>query len=85
MEAIITFMASGMRYLMLIIVLYVVVRMLLALFFKKTTDPVRGKLVNSITDEEIFLYDREMSLGRNKKCDVVLPFDTVSRLSTAKK
>lgn len=80
MEAIITFMASGMRYLMLIIVLYVVVRMLLALFFKKTTDPVRGKLVNSITDEEIFLYDREMSLGRNKKCDVVLPFDTVSRL-----
>ena len=80
MEAIITFMASRMRYLMLIIVLYVVVRMLLALFFKKTTDPVRGKLVNSITDEEIFLYDREMSLGRNKKCDVVLPFDTVSRL-----
>lgn len=80
MEAIVTFMASGMRYLMLIIVLYVVVRMLLALFFKKTTDPVRGKLVNSITDEEIFLYDREMSLGRNKKCDVVLPFDTVSRL-----
>lgn len=80
MEAIITFMASGMRYLMLMIVLYVVVRMLLALFFKKTTDPVRGKLVNSITDEEIFLYDREMSLGRNKKCDVVLPFDTVSRL-----
>ncbi|MBE6801677.1 MAG: FHA domain-containing protein [Ruminococcaceae bacterium] len=79
-EAIVTFMASGMRYLMLIIVLYVVVRMLLALFFKKTTDPVRGKLVNSITDEEIFLYDREMSLGRNKKCDVVLPFDTVSRL-----
>lgn len=80
MEAIVTFMASGMRYLMLVIVLYVVVRMLLALFFKKTTDPVRGKLVNSITDEEIFLYDREMSLGRNKKCDVVLPFDTVSRL-----
>lgn len=80
MEAIVTFMASGMRYLMLLIVLYVVVRMLLALFFKKTTDPVRGKLVNSITDEEIFLYDREMSLGRNKKCDVVLPFDTVSRL-----
>ena len=54
--------------------------MLLSLFFKKTTDPVRGKLVNTITDEEIFLYDREMSLGRNKKCDVVLPFDTVSRL-----
>ncbi len=80
MEAFVTFMASGMRYAMLLIVLYVVVRMLLALFFKKTTDPVRGKLVNSITDEEIFLYDREMSLGRNKKCDVVLPFDTVSRL-----
>ncbi len=80
MEAFVTLMASGMRYLMLLIVLYVVVRMLLALFFKKTTDPVRGKLVNSITDEEVFLYDREISLGRNKKCDVVLPFDTVSRL-----
>lgn len=80
METILTFMATGMRYFMLMIVLYVVIRMLLSLFFKKTTDPVRGKLVNTITDEEIFLYDREMSLGRNKKCDVVLPFDTVSRL-----
>ncbi len=80
MEAILTFAASGMRYVMLFIVLYVVTRMLLALFFKKTNDPIRGKLVNSITDDEIILYDRETSLGRNKKCDVVLPFDTVSRL-----
>ncbi len=80
MEAILTFAASGMRYLMLFIVLYVVIRMVLALFFKKTTDPIRGKLVNSITDEEVILYDRETSLGRNKKCDVVLPYDTVSRL-----
>lgn len=80
MEAFITLAASGMRYIMLFIVLYVVLRMLLALFFKKTTDPVRGKLLNYITDEEILLYDREISLGRNKKCDVVLPFDTVSRL-----
>lgn len=80
MDAVITFMASGMRYVMLAIVLYVVLRMLLALFFKKTTDPVRGKLVSSVTDEEILLYDREISVGRNKKCDVVLPFETISRL-----
>ncbi len=80
MDAFITLMTSGARYLMLGIVLYVVIRMLLSLFFKKTTDPVRGKLVNTITDEEIFLYDRETSIGRNKKCDLVLPFDTVSRL-----
>lgn len=80
MEAIMTLAASGMRYVMLFIVLYVVTRMLLALFFKKTNDPIRGKLINTITDEEIILYDRETSLGRNKKCDVVLPFDTVSRL-----
>ena len=80
MDAFITLMTSGVRYLMLGIVLYVVIRMLLSLFFKKTTDPVRGKLVNTITDEEIFLYDRETSIGRNKKCDLVLPFDTVSRL-----
>lgn len=80
MESVITFMAGGMRYVMLFVVVYVVLRMLLSLFFKKTTDPVRGKLVNIITDEEIFLYDRELSLGRNKKCDVVLPFDTISRL-----
>ncbi|MBQ8182930.1 MAG: FtsW/RodA/SpoVE family cell cycle protein [Clostridia bacterium] len=80
MEALVGFMTSGMRYIMLAVVVYVVLRMLLALFFKKTTDPVRGKLVNTITDEEIFLYDRETSLGRNKKCDIVLPFDTISRL-----
>lgn len=69
-----------MRYIMLAIILYIVIRMLLALFFKKTTDPIRGKLVNVVTREEISLYDRETSVGRNKKCDVVLPFDTISRL-----
>lgn len=68
------------RYLMLAIALYVTVRLVIALFCKKVTDPVRGKLINNITAEAIPLYDRETSLGRNKKCDVVLPFDTVSRL-----
>ena len=65
---------------MLLIVVYIVVRMLLAVFFKKTTDPLRGKLINTITNEAVSLYDRETSLGRNKQCDVVLPFDTISRL-----
>ena len=68
------------RYLMLAIALYVTVRLVIALFCKKVTDPVRGKLINNITAEAIPLYDRETSLGRNKKCDVVLSFDTVSRL-----
>ncbi len=80
MDVVIAFISPAMRYIMLLIVLYVVVRMLLAMFFKKTTNPIRGKLVNSITDEEVELYDRETSLGRNKKCDIVLPFDTISRL-----
>ncbi len=69
-----------LRYAMLGIVLFVVVRMLVALFCKKTTDPVRAKLINSITGEGLPIYDREVSLGRNKKCDIVLPFETVSRL-----
>ncbi len=68
------------RYLMLGIALFVVIRMLVALFCKKTTDPVRAKLINSITGEGIPLYDREVSMGRNKKCDIILPFDTISRL-----
>lgn len=72
--------APGLRYVMLGIVLFIVVRMLVALFCKKTTDPVRAKLVNSITGEGLSLYDREVSLGRNKKCDIVLPFETISRL-----
>ncbi len=79
MELIIT-IAPLLRYAMLGIVLFVVIRMLIALFCKKTTDPVRAKLINSITGEGISLYDRELSLGRNKKCDIVLPFETVSRL-----
>lgn len=72
--------APGLRYAMLGIVLFVVVRMLTALFCKKTTDPVRAKLINTITGEGLALYDREVSLGRNKKCDIVLPFETISRL-----
>ena len=76
----ITAVAPVLRYAMLGIVLFVVIRMLLALFCKKTTDPVRAKLVNSITGEGLPLYDREVSLGRNKKCDIVLPFETISRL-----
>lgn len=72
--------APVLRYAMLGIVLFVVIRMLVALFCKKTTDPVRAKLVNSITGEGLPLYDREVSLGRNKKCDIVLPFETISRL-----
>lgn len=80
MESFIVALAPAMRYIMLGIALYVVVRMLLAMFFKKTTDPVRARLVNVVTDEVISLYERETSVGRNKKCDIVLPFDTISRL-----
>ncbi len=76
----ITAVAPALRYAMLGIVLFVVIRMLVALFCKKTTDPVRAKLINSITGEGLPLYDREVSLGRNKKCDIVLPFETISRL-----
>lgn len=80
MQMVIEAASPYMRYIMLGIVLYVVLRMLLAMFFKKTTDPIRGKLVNDISGEEIKLYDRETSFGRSKKCDVFLPFDTISRL-----
>ena len=80
MQAVIDFLATPARYIMLAIALYVVARMLLAMFFKKTTDPVRGKLINIITNEAVSLYDRETSIGRNKQCDIVLPFDTISRL-----
>lgn len=76
----ITAIAPALRYAMLGIVLFVVIRMLVALFCKKTTDPIRAKLINSITGEGLPLYDREVSLGRNKKCDIVLPFETISRL-----
>ena len=76
----ITAITPALRYAMLGVVLFVVIRMLVALFCKKTTDPIRAKLVNSITGEGLPLYDREVSLGRNKKCDIVLPFETISRL-----
>ena len=59
MQAVIDFLATPARYIMLAIALYVVARMLLAMFFKKTTDPVRGKLINIITNEAVSLYDRE--------------------------
>jgi hypothetical protein len=54
--------------------------MLLSLFFKKTSDPIRGKLINMVTNEVVSLREREISIGRNKSCDIVLPYDTISRL-----
>lgn len=70
------------RYVLVIIALYVVLRTVLAMFFKKTSNPVRGRLTNDflMSDEAITLRDNEISIGRNKKCDVVLGFDTISRL-----
>ena len=68
------------RYALLLIALFVVIRVVLAMFFKKATNPVRGRLINEITGEVITLRDNEISIGRNKTCDVVLGFDTISRL-----
>lgn len=78
--SLITAIEPAMRYAILGIVLFVVIRMLLSLFFKKTTDPIRGKLINTVTNEAVSLRERETSIGRNKSCDIVLPFDTISRL-----
>lgn len=80
MQALIMNLMPFFRYAMLSIILYIVIRMLIALFFKKVSDPVRGKLVNPITNEVITLRERETSIGRNKICDVILPYDTISRL-----
>ncbi len=80
MSSFAAFLAPSLRYVMLGIALYVAVRMVLALFFKKTTDPIRAKLVSDLTNESISLYERETSIGRNKKCDIVLPYETISRL-----
>ncbi len=80
MQSLILGLEPFMRYGILAIVSFIVVRLLLSMFFKKTTDPIRAKLVNTITNESISLRERETSLGRNKSCDIVLPFDTISRL-----
>ena len=80
MESVFAGLVTISRYSLLIIALYVVFRVVLSMFFKKATDPIRGRLINEITGEVITLRDRECSIGRNKTCDVVLGFDTISRL-----
>ncbi len=80
MQAFIIGLEPFFRYAILGIVLFINIRMLLSLFFKKATDPIRAKLINTVTNESISLRERETSLGRNKSCDIVLPFDTISRL-----
>ncbi len=80
MQTLIMNLMPFFRYAMLGIILYIVIRMLVALFFKKVSDPIRGKLINTITNEVVSLRERETSLGRNKICDVILPYDTISRL-----
>ena len=68
------------RYLLLLIALYVVLRVIVSMFLKKASDPIRGRLINEATGEVISLRDRECSIGRNKNCDIVLGYDTISRL-----
>ena len=80
MEGFFDFLVTVSRYALLIIALYVVIRVIVSMFFKKATDPIRGRLINDITGEVITLRDRECSIGRNKACDVTLGFDTISRL-----
>lgn len=67
------------RYIYLAVSLYMIIRIAVAMFFKKTTDPVRGKLIDLATGSSVSLYDRECSIGRNKKCDVILNYNTISR------
>ncbi len=80
MQSFVTELAPFFRYSSLFIMLFIVVRMLLSLYFKKVSDPIRAKLINAVTNEAVTLRDRETSIGRNKACDIVLPFDTISRL-----
>ncbi len=80
MASIVEMLTPASRYIFLAIALYIVVRVILAMFFKKTSYPERGKLINTITGEGIPLYDNEISVGRNKFCDITLGFDTISRL-----
>ncbi len=80
MEGFILGLTTVSRYALLLIAFYVVIRVVLAMFFKKASNPVRGRLINDITGEVITLRDNEISIGRNKSCDVVLGFDTISRL-----
>lgn len=78
--SIIELLTPASRYIYLVITLFVAVRVIIAMFAKKVTDPVRGYLVSSVTGEGLPLYDREISVGRNKNCDLVLGYGTVSRL-----
>lgn len=80
MEAFFDGFITVSRYMLLIIALYVVLRAVISMFLKKASDPVRGRLINEVTGEVITLRDRECSIGRNKACDIVLGFDTISRL-----
>ena len=80
MEAFFDGFITVSRYMLLIIALYVVFRAIISMFLKKASDPVRGRLINEVTGEVITLRDRECSIGRNKACDIVLGFDTISRL-----
>ena len=80
MEAFFDGFITVSRYMLLIIALYVVLRAIISMFLKKASDPVRGRLINEVTGEVITLRDRECSIGRNKACDIVLGFDTISRL-----
>lgn len=79
-ESFIGFLMPVSRYIYLALTLIISVRVLIAMFAKKVTDPERGRLISKITGESVPLYDREISVGRSKSCDLILGYGTISRL-----
>ena len=63
-ESFIGFLMPVSRYIYLALTLIISVRVLIAMFAKKVTDPERGRLISKITGESVPLYDRRRAQFR---------------------
>lgn len=50
-----------------------------ALLKRKNPSPGKAKFINTVNGDVFPLVSRETSIGRNKNCDIVLNYPTVSR------
>ena len=80
LQEFIIFSAQLSRYAIALCIVYICARCAAALFSYKTTDPVRGWLINTFNGDRLELKSSEVSIGRSQKCDLVLNYGTVSRL-----
>ena len=69
------------HYMLPVLAVAVLVLCISALFKRRPASLGKARLVNTVNADVFPLTSRETSIGRNKNCDIILNYPTVSRMN----